>query len=112
MRYLFSTGELPHIFHDPVDVHTRRCVWTVDTLALPSWVDVDRIRRTLWIHDIPEIIANEEIGNDVTAPDKANNPELSLQIDKQEDQIAKRDLNSDDYKLYEDFERASNFTKS
>ena len=66
-RYVYAEGDYPYIFNDDVCAHTIRCIWTVDVLELPSFLDGDRIRRMFWIHDLPEAIAHEDIGHDMTS---------------------------------------------
>jgi len=112
MRYVFEDNSFPHIFDDPVSEHTRRAVWTVDAIGLPSQIDDEKVKRMLWVHDLPEIVAQEETGNDVTSIDKQNNPALAAQIEDDEDRIASEILSKHDYELYSDFEQAGGYIKS
>lgn len=87
-------------------------MWTVDALDLPDDVDPDVIKRMLWIHDLPEILAQEDVGQDVTSIDKQNSPKLAAQIEEREDRIAREVLSDSDYLAYQDFEQASKYIKS
>lgn len=83
-RYVYTEGSYDHIFSDTVYDHIRRCVWCVDYLDLPGWIDRQKIQRILWIHDLPEIHGLHSSEHDITSVDKQKNPQLAKYIASQE----------------------------
>lgn len=57
-RYKYHEGDFGHIFDDRVDEHTKRMVLYAEQLPLSS-EDKSSVIRTLWIHDIPEIMDSQ-----------------------------------------------------
>jgi hypothetical protein len=104
-RYKFSENEYNHIFDDFVDEHTKRMILYVESLPL-SEQERQSVIRTLWIHDIPEIIDSQTARSDMTSTDKIRHPHLALEVKIRESAIVDTVFSPEDKKLYEHFEPA------
>lgn len=62
--------------------------------------------RTLWIHDIPEIIDSQTSQSDITSTDKIRYPHLALASKEREDAIVDKIFSEEDKKFYHAFEPA------
>lgn len=62
--------------------------------------------RTLWIHDIPEIIDSQTSLSDMTSTDKIRYPHLALQVKNREQAIADAVFTPEDRALYDAFDPA------
>ncbi len=96
-----------------VKVHTLRLISSVDELLIDEEIK-DACRKTLAIHDLPEVKQLIETGKtaDVTAPEKASKLNLDKQVEKSEGEMARIIFNEDELNLYLDFSDASNFLKN
>lgn len=104
-RYQFSEGAYDHIFHDSVDNHTKRIILYAQSLPLAEKQKNDLI-RTLWIHDIPEILDSQKSLSDMTSTDKIKYPHLAHEVEQREHAIVNRIFTESDKALYEAFEPA------
>ena len=104
-RYQFSEGAYDHIFHDSVDNHTKRIILYALGLPLAEKQKNDLI-RTLWIHDIPEILDSQKSLSDMTSTDKIKYPHLAQEVEQREHAIVNRIFTESDKALYEAFEPA------
>lgn len=101
----FQFKEYPKdVIIDNTRNHTLRCINLANTVDFG--ISKDTILRTLWIHDIPELITN-----DITVVEKyrKENAEKKFEID--ELKAAKELLSKDDQLLLEKFNHANNFLK-
>lgn len=62
--------------------------------------------RTLWIHDIPEIMDSQTSFSDVTSIDKVTYPDLALEVKHREQAIVNQIFSSTDRALYNAFDPA------
>lgn len=104
-RYKFKDDNLDHIFDDTVDEHTKRMVLYAENLPLPK-KEKAAVVRTLWIHDIPEIIDSQTTQSDMTSIDKIRHPHLALLIKKREEAIMEEIFSVEDKILYRAFDPA------
>ena len=104
-RYKFQDGNFDHIFDDRVDEHTKRMVLYAQTLPLNE-KDKSDVIRTLWIHDIPEIVDSQTSRSDMTSIDKIRHPHLALAVKNREQKIVSDIFSLEDKLLYEAFEPA------
>jgi len=104
-RYKFHENSYDHVFDDFVDEHTKRMILYVESLPL-SPNDRAAVTRTLWIHDIPEIVDSQTTQSDMTSIDKIRQPHLALQIKEREQRIVNRIFMREDKLLYEAFDPA------
>ncbi len=104
-RYKFKDQNLDHIFDDAVDEHTKRMVLYAEHLPLPE-KEKTAIIRTLWIHDIPEIVDSQGTQSDMTSIDKIRNPHLALLIKKREEAVMEEIFSLEDKMLYRAFDPA------
>ncbi len=104
-RYKFQEGNFDHIFLDRVDEHTKRMVLYAEHLPL-SEKDKQDLIRTLWIHDVPEIIDSQTNKSDVTSTDKIRYPHLNAAIKERESVIMDQIFSLEDKSLYGAFEPA------
>ncbi len=104
-RYKFQDDDFDHIFLDRVDEHTKRMVLYAEYLSL-SEADKSALIRTLWIHDIPEILDSQTSQSDMTSIDKIRNPRLALAVKDREQAIIDRIFTLEDKQLYAAFDPA------
>ena len=104
-RYKFQDANYDHIFDDFVDEHTKRMILYADQLPL-SERDKSQLIRTLWIHDIPEIIDSQKSQSDITSTDKIRYPHLALASKEREEAIMNEIFSDQDRQLYHAFEPA------
>lgn len=104
-RYKFHDGNFDHIFDDSVDEHTKRMVLYAETLPLNE-KDKRDVIRTLWIHDIPEIVDSQTSQADMTSIDKIRHPHLALAVKNREQTIVDEIFSLEDKLLYEAFDPA------
>lgn len=104
-RYKFKDHNLDHIFDDTVDEHTKRMVLYAEHLPLPE-EEKYAVIRTLWIHDIPEIVDSQTTQSDMTSIDKIRNPHLALLIKKREEAVMEEIFSMEDKMLYRAFDPA------
>jgi len=104
-RYQFSEGQYDHIFRDFVDEHTKRIVLYAEHLPITE-AQKSALIRTLWIHDIPEIIDSQTSLSDMTSTDKIRYPALALEVKNREQAIVDEIFSPQDRALYEAFEPA------
>lgn len=104
-RYKFQDDDFSHIFDDRVDEHTKRMVLYAEHLPLSDH-DKATLVRTLWIHDIPEILDSQTSQSDMTSIDKIRNPRLALAIKNREQVIIDRIFSLEDKQLYAAFDPA------
>jgi hypothetical protein len=99
------------IWFDNVRVHTIRCALSAQNLALPSSLEPVKspMVRTLWIHDLPEVVSSLDIGYDTSAVVKEDEPAVAAKISENENAIAKKILKDSDYELFKQFELANTF---
>lgn len=104
-RYKFKDDNLDHIFDDAVDEHTKRMVLYAEHLSLPE-EEKAAVIRTLWIHDIPEIVDSQTTQSDMTSIDKIRHPNLAMLIKKREEAVMEEIFSLDDKMLYRAFDPA------
>jgi len=104
-RYKFKDHNLDHIFDDTVDEHTKRMVLYAEQLSLPE-EEKSAVIRTLWIHDIPEIVDSQTTQSDMTSIDKIRHPNLALLIKKREEAVMEEIFSLEDKMLYRSFDPA------
>lgn len=104
-RYKFHDGNFDHIFLDRVDEHTKRMVLYAEYLPLSKKDKADLI-RTIWIHDIPEIIDSQINKSDVTSTDKIRYPHLNFAVKERENAVMDKIFSLEDKLLYKAFEPA------
>lgn len=104
-RYKFRDQDLDHIFDDRVDEHTKRIVLYGEHLPLGD-AEKSALIRTLWIHDIPEVIDSQEIQSDMTSIDKIRHPDFAFAVKKREEMIVEQIFSLEDKMLYRAFEPA------
>ncbi len=102
-RYKFEDNNYDHIFEDRVDEHTKRMVLYAQQLPLSEEI-LSSIIRTLWVHDIPEIICSQENGFDMTSTDKILYPHKALLVKKREEETMQKIFSLQDRQLYHAFE--------
>ena len=104
-RYKYQDNSYDHIFDDTVDEHTKRMVLYAASLSLPE--DNKKVlTRTLWIHDIPEIIDSQTAQSDMTTIDKIRYPDQALATKAREEAIMEEIFSKEDRDLYDAFEPA------
>ena len=95
------------IWFDNVRVHTIRCALTAEHVRLPK--QLERLRtplvRTLWLHDLPEVVCSTEDGFDTSAVIKEDQPDTAAKIELDEYTAAKQIFSPADYELFDQFER-------
>lgn len=106
-------GFLPSsIQGETVKAHTLRLISMIDDL--PGDEQTKRtLQITLAIHDLPEtsqLIATNQT-SDTTATDKALSLILDQQVSATEEQVAMNIFNDNEYELYLEFEKASDYLK-
>jgi 5'-deoxynucleotidase YfbR-like HD superfamily hydrolase len=101
-RYKFQSQNFDHIFFDTVDDHTKRMVLYAQSLPL-SDVNKSAVIRTLWIHDIPEIIDSQTTLADMTSTDKIRYPDLAKAVKEREQKIVDNIFTDRDKALYAAF---------
>ena len=104
-RYKFQDANYDHIFDDSVDEHTKRMIIYAEQLPLSEELK-SALVRTLWIHDIPEIIDSQTSQSDITSIDKIRYPELALASKEREEAIMNEIFSKEDKRLYHAFEPA------
>ncbi len=104
-RYKFKDHNLDHIFDDAVDEHTKRMVLYAEHLPLPE-EEKAAVIRTLWIHDIPEIVDSQTTQADMTSIDKIRHPNLAMLIKKREEAVMEEIFSPEDKMLYRAFDPA------
>ena len=101
----FQFKEYPkNILIDDTKKNTLKCVNIAKTLALDT--NYPSLIRTLWIHDIPELITK-----DLTVIEKYRNKNAASEFDVKEMIAAEQLLNKDDQELLKAFNAANNFLK-
>jgi 5'-deoxynucleotidase YfbR-like HD superfamily hydrolase len=99
-RYV-NTKYPPGIFVDDVGLHTIRLVNMAGTVEVTG-MDQEKLERTLWIHDIPELVIGEYI-----APVKDGDTELAQKLAIEEKAAAVKLLKPSDVQLLADFNNTS-----
>jgi 5'-deoxynucleotidase YfbR-like HD superfamily hydrolase len=89
----------PGVIIDSTREHTLKCVHLTETIDFE--LDVEKLTRTLWIHDIPEIIIQ-----DITVIEKNRKPKLSKRLDAEEIEASQELLNKENQDLLESFNKA------
>ena len=99
------------IWFDNVRVHAIRCALTAEHLKLPANREPIRspLVRTLWLHDLPEVVTSLGIGYDTSAVIKEDRPDIAAKISSDEDTAAKKIFSASDYELFSQFEAANSF---
>jgi 5'-deoxynucleotidase YfbR-like HD superfamily hydrolase len=104
-RYKFQDQDLDHIFDDRVDEHTKRMVLYAENLSLGESEKAALI-RTLWIHDIPEVVDAQATQSDMTSIDKIRYPDLAFATKKREEAVMEAIFSLEDKVLYRAFDPA------
>jgi hypothetical protein len=96
------------IWWDNVQVHTIRSALTAEYLKLPRQFESSRpdLVRTLWIHDLPEVLSSMPNGYDTSAVVKEDDPKLARIIEADEEAVAKKIFSDTDLRLFQSFEQA------
>ncbi len=102
-RFSHTAKQYPEMIVDNSKMHTIRCAFRAASLY-PTQKD---LIRTLWIHDIPEHVAD----TDTSAVERYNNPEIARKSENKEKTVAKTVLSKSDYVLFEDFVLAEDFLR-
>lgn len=111
-RHVYGNNYDERVVTDNVYDHVIRSMLIVDLLPVNEEFATG-VKKTLLIHDLPEIAVLIETGRDcdITAPEKKGNPGLAEQIQVNEINKAREILSGDDLMLYSDFENVSKFMK-
>lgn len=104
-RYKFQEGNFDHIFDDFVDEHTKRMVLYAEQLPISQKLK-EEVIRTIWIHDLPEILDSQTNGADITAIDKIRNPDLATASKNREKKLLEENFSKYDQDLYHAFDPA------
>ncbi len=105
-RYVYTENQVNFIFQDNVAVHTKRLVNYVRNLELPDFLDKVVIERMLWLHDLPEAVANEHRGSDYVTHEKTADKTFEKLQDWEESRIAREMFSLRDFRLYSAMENA------
>ncbi len=101
----FQLNEYPKgVIKDSTKEHTLKCIHLANTINFK--IQKKKLIRTLWIHDIPELIIK-----DITVIEKNRKPRLSEELDNQEVEAAKILLNETDRELLTQFNKAYEILK-
>lgn len=102
----FGFKEYPSVLKDNTRDHTLRCVYMAINTEFKKKFNTKQLLRTLWIHDIPELITN-----DITVIEKYRSPEVEERFHIEELAAAKKLLNKKDIDLLKSFNDAHTFLK-
>lgn len=100
-RFADTRYQVKGMIPDNTKEHTIRCVY----IAQMRFPENKILQRLLWLHDIPEIIADE----DTNAVDRYTHPDVADAVEDPEHVFAKENFTAEDLSLYENFLAAEKY---